>query len=74
MDSPEEQIAQAAKAALNRIREVKPTAPQEVIQLRKDLADLKKSNDKLRKGLDELRRQFESKAETSSDEKDEGKP
>jgi aminopeptidase N len=53
-------IATAAKEALRELSEKKPAAPEEVVALRKDLADLQESNKKLTEQLDELRKQVES--------------
>jgi predicted nucleic acid-binding Zn-ribbon protein len=59
---PETRVATAAKEALRKLSEQKPAAPEEVVALRKDLADLKDANSKLKDQLDDLRKQVESLA------------
>ena len=53
--SAESGIAQAARDASGKIRDEKPTAPKEVIELRKEVAEMKKANEKVEKELKELR-------------------
>ena len=65
--SNDKQIARTARDAINKLRESKPSAPREVIELRKEVAELKKSNEKFEKALEEIRDQLKAKAE--SDEK-----
>lgn len=59
-DSNDTRIAQAAKDAVRRLREVKPSAPREVIDLRKQVADVQKANDKINEELKEIRKQLEA--------------
>ena len=61
-NDPETRVATAAKEALRKLSEQKPAAPEEVVALRKDLADLKDANSKLKDQLDDLRKQVESLA------------
>ncbi len=64
--SADEQIAKAAKDALSRLRESKPTAPREVIELRKEISELKKSNEKLEKVLEDIQEQLKAKQKEDS--------
>jgi len=60
-------VARAAKDALNKLREQKPTAPSEVIELRKEVSEMKKASEKLQKELAEIRELL--KAATQADAK-----
>ncbi|MGI9471029.1 MAG: HEAT repeat domain-containing protein, partial [Rubripirellula sp.] len=64
-DSNDDRVKRAAEQAITKLREVKPTAPKEIIDLRKEMADVKKESEKLKKDLDDLRAQV--KAKESSD-------
>lgn len=61
-DSENTRIASAAKSAIGKLRNDKPTAPREVIELRKEVADMKKASEKLQKELKEIREQLKAKA------------
>ena len=69
-NSNDESVSRAAKDALGKLREDKPSAPREVIELRKEIADLKKSNEKLEKTLEEIKDQLKAQAEASEDKTD----
>ena len=62
--SNDQQISRAASDAINKLRDMKPSAPREVIELRKEVAELKKSSEKLEKALEEIRDQLKAKNET----------
>ena len=53
--SDNERISRPAEQAVAKLRESKPTAPREIIDLRKEIADVKKASDKLKTELKTLR-------------------
>lgn len=59
--SSEERIDRAADQALSKLRESKPTAPKELIELRQEMAKLKKESTKVLSELKELRDQLKAK-------------
>jgi aminopeptidase N len=60
---PHDEIQRQAKEAMDKLREKKLLVPEEVIELRKTVDDLKKETEKLKKDLDDLRKQGQAKAE-----------
>ena len=66
-NSQNTRISLVAKQAIGKLRESKSTAPREVIELRKDLAELKKSSDKLSEELKDIRKQLSAKGEMEKD-------
>lgn len=54
------QLAKAADEALQRLRESKPAAPREVVELRKQIAEVQEDNESLKKDLASLREQVEA--------------
>lgn len=72
--SPKSRVASAAKSAVAELRKEKPMAPDEVISLRKDLADVKKSNDDFKKQLADIKGQVEAlkSAKKKDDKSDKG--
>lgn len=72
-DSSDERISQAAKSAIDQLNDVKPTAPREVIELRKELGEIKKASEKLEQELKDIRemlkaKQDQAKKEVNNDE------
>ena len=59
--SDNERISRPAEQAVAKLRESKPTAPREIIDLRKEIADVKKASDKLKTELKTLREQVEAR-------------
>ena len=59
-DSSDQRIDQATDQALSKLRESKPTAPQELIELRKEMATMKKESKKVLSELKELREQLKA--------------
>lgn len=71
-DGPSSRIVSAAEAALKQLQDSSPSAPAEVVQLRKELTEMKKNGLELRKEFDELKSKLESKRTgESEDEKEE---
>jgi aminopeptidase N len=60
-DSSDGRIARAAQRSISELREKKPPVPQELVELRKDLAAIKKDREKLQAQLEEIRRQLEAR-------------
>ncbi len=60
-ESIDQPVANAAKAALNELRNSKPAVPTELSELRKDVSTMKKENEKLRADLDDVRNQIKAK-------------
>ena len=71
--SPKSRISSAAKAAVEQLRKEKPMAPDEVISLRKDLAESKKANADFKKQLEDIKGQIaalqSAQKEKSKDDK-----
>ena len=59
--SSDERISRAARQALGKLREAKPTAPKELVELRKEMAALKKSSEKLQTQIEEIRTQLQAR-------------
>lgn len=59
--SSDQRVARAAEQAIGRLRESKPTAPKELIELRKEMAAMKKENEKVQTQLKELRDQLKAR-------------
>ncbi|MCA9184942.1 MAG: M1 family aminopeptidase [Pirellulaceae bacterium] len=69
---PHDSTANAAKSAVDRLRQEKKVVPDEVVELRKSVAELQKDKDSLRKDIDELKSQLEaiqSSVKPATDEK-----
>ncbi len=62
-DDSRDRIQRAAASALTKLRQQKPLAPKEVIELRKSLDDVKKDNEKLRKEFEDLKKRLDAKNE-----------
>jgi aminopeptidase N len=60
-DSSDERIAGVAKQAVDSLRDSKPTAPSELIELRKTVAEMKKQDEKLKAELQEIRDQLKAR-------------
>jgi aminopeptidase N len=60
-ESVDKSVANAAQAAINDIRNSKPTIPTELTELRKDVSTMKKENEKLQADLNEIRNQMNTK-------------
>ena len=58
--SSDKRIERAANQALGKLRESKPTAPKELIELRKEMAAMKKESKKVLSELKELRKQLKA--------------
>jgi len=67
-DSNESSVSRAAKDAIGSLRDNKPSAPREVIELRKEIADLKKSNKKLGKTLEDIKEQLKAQAKAAEED------
>ncbi|MBN2133813.1 MAG: HEAT repeat domain-containing protein, partial [Sedimentisphaerales bacterium] len=65
-------LQRRAQRALETLREKKELVPEEVVELRKTMAELKKETDKLRQDLDDLKKQAEAKADAEPSAEDEG--
>jgi aminopeptidase N len=63
---PHDRTQRQAKAALDRLREVKPFAPEEVIELRKTVNELKTELDKLRQEIEDMKKQDQAKMKAPS--------
>ncbi len=53
--------SKAAQQAIDKIRESKPTIPSELVELRKDMAKMKKNNEKLQTDLNDVQKQIKAK-------------
>jgi len=60
-DEPHDRIQRAAKRALEQLREQKKLVPEEIIQLRRMLDDVRKETDKLKDGLEDIKKRLEAK-------------
>jgi aminopeptidase N len=58
--SSDQRIARAAEQAISKLRESKPTAPKELIELRKEMASMRKESEKVLSELKELRDQLKA--------------
>ncbi|TWU30874.1 M1 family aminopeptidase [Novipirellula artificiosorum] len=58
--SGNERVARAAEQAIGKLRESKPTAPKEVIELRKEMAKMKTESEKIREEIRELQDQVKA--------------
>ncbi len=59
--------SEAARRALRKLRETTPLTPAELVELREVVAELRKSNQKLRESVDELQARFDAqKPETTT--------
>ena len=54
-------LSEEANKAIQKLSEQKPFAPKEIVELRKELNDLKKQNERLEKIFSELKKKVESK-------------
>jgi len=69
-DVPRDNVERAARDALAKLQEQKKLAPQEVIELRKVVDDLKKDTKKLTDELDDVKKRLDAKPETQRPDKD----
>ncbi len=60
-DSQDQRVARSADQALAKLRESKPTVPKELIELRKEMASMKKASEKVQADLKELREQLKER-------------
>jgi len=67
-DDPEDEIQRSAKDALKELREKKQLVPEEIIQLREALEQLKKDNKKLKDDLDDIKKRLGAKQESKEDD------
>ena len=68
-DEPRDGVERAAKNALARLREQKKLVPEEIIELRKTVDDLKKDTKKLTDELEEVKKRLDGKAQTQHRER-----
>jgi aminopeptidase N len=68
-DVPRDNVERAAKDALAKLQEQKKLVPQEVIELRKVVDDLKKDTKKLTDELEEIKKRLDAKAQSKREEK-----
>ena len=59
--SENERISRPAQQAVAKLREAKPTAPREIIELRKEIAEVRNESSKLKTELKALREKMDSK-------------
>lgn len=59
-DSNDSRISRAANTAIGQLNEVKPTAPKELIELRKNVQTMKQESEKLKTKLEEIQKQLEA--------------
>jgi aminopeptidase N len=69
-DVPRDNVERAAKDALARLQEQKKLVPQEVIEMRKVVDDLKKDTKKLTDELDDVKKRLDAKPESKRSGKD----
>ena len=62
-DDSRDRLQRSAATALKKLREQKPLVPQEIVELRKILDDIKKDNDKLREEFEDLKKRLDAKEE-----------
>ena len=60
-DGPSSRVTSAAESALKQLQETKPSAPSEVVELRKQLTEMKKKSEELRTEFDEFKSKLESR-------------
>ena len=70
-DEPNDRIERTAKEALDKLQEKKTLVPQEIIELRKAVDELKKSNEKLTDQLEEIQKRLDAKPQDKPEEKTE---
>ena len=68
-DQPRDNVERTAKDALAKLQEQKKLVPQEVIELRKVVDDLKKDTKKLTDELEDVKKRLNAKAESRPSEK-----
>jgi aminopeptidase N len=69
-DLPRDSVERAAKDALAKLQEQKKLVPQEVIELRKAVDDMKKDTKKLTDELDDVKKRLDAKPESKRSGKD----
>ncbi|MCU0914071.1 MAG: HEAT repeat domain-containing protein [Planctomycetes bacterium] len=69
-DTPRDGVERAARDALAKLQEQKALAPQEVIELRQVVDDLKKDTKKLTDELEDIKKRLDAKGEAKHDDKD----
>lgn len=60
VDSSDQRVASAAQRALDKLRDVEPLVPRELVELRQEMSKLRKEDEKLRDELKALREQLEA--------------
>jgi aminopeptidase N len=60
-NSTEKAVASSAERAIGQIRDIKPTVPAELVELRKEISTIKKSHEKLQAELDEVQGHIKAK-------------
>jgi uncharacterized coiled-coil protein SlyX len=61
-------ISRAAKQSLERLRNTKPVVPKELVELRGQMAEMKKTSEKLQADLKALREQLKAKDQAAEEE------
>ena len=61
IDTGDVGVSKVAQRAIDALRETKPTVPAELVELRKDMATMKKESEKLQTELKDLRNQIKAK-------------
>jgi len=69
-DDPRDWVQRSAKRALESLREQKKLVPEEIIQLRNIVDELKKETEKLRNDLEDIEERLEAKKEDAQNQKD----
>lgn len=69
-DTPRDNVERAARDALPKLREQKKLVPEEIVELRKTVDDLKKDNKKLTDEMEDLKKRLDAKPESKRPAKD----
>jgi len=69
-ETPRDNVERAARDSLAKLREQKKFVPQEIIELRKVVEDLKKETKKLTDEMEDLRKRLDARPESKRPEKD----
>ena len=70
-DDPNDRMEKTAKEALDKLQEKKKLVPQEIIELRKTVDELKKDNEKLTDQLEDIKKRLDAKPQDKPEEKTE---
>jgi aminopeptidase N len=65
VDEPKDRVQRSAKSALEKLQQKKQLVPEEIIQLRDTVDDLKKETEKLKDDLEDIKKRLEAKPEGS---------